>query len=61
MDHDHGNDRTPATRCAIGIKPVAALRLILASVIFLVGDKVAYLGFWSLAFAGALPTWLCGS
>jgi hypothetical protein len=23
MDHDHGNDRTPATRCAIGIKPVA--------------------------------------
>jgi hypothetical protein len=24
MDHDHGNDRTPATRCAIGIKPAAA-------------------------------------
>ena len=23
MDHDHGNDRTAATRCAIGIKPVA--------------------------------------
>ena len=23
MDHDRGNDRTPATRCAIGIKPVA--------------------------------------
>jgi hypothetical protein len=23
MDHDHGNDRTPATKCAIGIKPVA--------------------------------------
>ena len=23
MDHEHGNDRTPATRCAIGIKPVA--------------------------------------
>jgi len=23
MDHDHGNDRTPATRLAIGITPVA--------------------------------------
>ena len=23
MNHEHGNDRTPATRCAIGIKPVA--------------------------------------
>jgi hypothetical protein len=23
MDHDHWNDRTPATRCATGIKPVA--------------------------------------
>jgi hypothetical protein len=23
MDHEHGNARTPATRCAIGIKPVA--------------------------------------
>jgi hypothetical protein len=23
MDHEHGNDLTPATRCAIGIKPVA--------------------------------------
>jgi hypothetical protein len=23
MHHDHGNDRTPATRSAIGIKPVA--------------------------------------
>jgi hypothetical protein len=25
MDHDHWNDRTPATRCATGIKPVAVL------------------------------------
>jgi hypothetical protein len=23
MDHDHGNDRTPAIRLAIGITPVA--------------------------------------
>jgi hypothetical protein len=23
MDHDHGNDRIPATRRAIGIKPAA--------------------------------------
>jgi hypothetical protein len=23
MDHDHWNDRTPATRCATAIKPVA--------------------------------------
>jgi hypothetical protein len=23
MDHDHRNDRTPATQCATGIKPAA--------------------------------------
>src|ERR1700722_5466353 len=27
MDHDHGNDLTPATRCAIGVKPVGRVVL----------------------------------
>ena len=29
MDHDHGNDRTPATRLAIGIKPVAVSHMLI--------------------------------